>query len=286
MAVTLLVNGLEAILLGIVQGLTEFLPISSSGHLILVPWLLDIRYLEENPDFNKTFDVALHLGTLVGVVSYFHREVRVIIEGAISAIRHLRIQTSAEKLALIIVIGTIPAVVVGGLFENSIDKHLGEPWQIAIFLAVGGLLLGYADRRPVTRHFDNIRPKQALIVGIAQTLALAPGVSRSGITITAGRFLGLDRDAAARFGFLLLVPVTAGAVIFKGVKVAGTGLPPGSGLPMVLGIISAAISGYFAITWMLALVRHHSYDIFVVYRLIAAFVIFVLIVTGVKSATF
>jgi undecaprenyl-diphosphatase len=279
-------NTLEAILLGVVQGLTEFLPISSSGHLILVPWLGDIRYLQDHPDFNKTFDVALHLGTLVGVVAYFRTEVRMMIEGGIELIRTRRAETEAGRLALLIAIGTIPAVIVGAVGENWIDDHLGEPWQIAIFLAGFGLLLGYADRRPETRKIESVTPKDALKVGLAQAVALAPGVSRSGITITAGRFLGLDRDSAARFSFFLLVPVTTGAVLVKGLGVAKDGIPPGQTSPLIVGVIASAISGYAAIAWMLGYVRRHNYDVFVVYRLILAALIVILIATGAYSATF
>src|SRR4051794_7078523 len=279
-------NALEAILLGIVQGLTEFLPISSSGHLILVPWLGDIRYLQDHPEFNKTFDVALHFGTLVGVVAYFRVEVRTMIDGAIELVRLRRAETEAGRLALLIAIGTIPAVIAGGLGENWIDDHLGEPWQIAIFLAVGGLALGYADRRPERRDVDSVTRGDALKVGIAQALALAPGVSRSGITITVGRYIGLGRDAAARFSFFLLIPVTAGAVAVKGLHVAKHGIPPGQTTPLILGVIASAISGYLAIAWMLGYVRRHSYDVFVIYRLVVAAAILIIIATGVRAATF
>jgi undecaprenyl-diphosphatase len=280
------VNVLEAILLGVVQGLTEFLPISSSGHLILVPWLGDIRYLQDHPDFNKTFDVALHLGTLFGVLVYFRVEVRQMIEGLAGLARHRAVTNASERLALIIAIGTIPAIIVGGLGENWIDDHLGEPWQIAILLAVFGLLLGWADRLPQRRGIDDVKPRDALKIGLAQAVALAPGVSRSGITITAGRALGLDRDSAARFSFLLLVPAVGGAVVLKGVGVIKDGLPHGAAAPMLAGIAAAAISSYFAIAWMLAYVRRRSYDVFVVYRLIAAAIVLLLIATGVKAATF
>jgi undecaprenyl-diphosphatase len=280
------VNVLEAILLGVVQGLTEFLPISSSGHLILVPWLGDIRYLQDHPDFNKTFDVALHLGTLFGVLVYFRVEVRQMIEGLVGLARHRAVTNASERLALIIAIGTIPAIIVGGLGENWIDDHLGEPWQIAIFLAIFGLLLAWADRLPQRRDIDDIKPRDALKIGLAQAVALAPGVSRSGVTITAARALGLDRDSAARFSFLLLVPAVGGAVVLKGAGVVKDGLPHGAATPMLAGIAAAAISSYFAIAWMLAYVRRRSYDIFVVYRLIAAAVVLLLIATGVKAATF
>jgi undecaprenyl-diphosphatase len=279
-------NAIEAIILGVVQGLTEFLPISSSGHLILVPWIGDIRYLQDHPDFNKTFDVALHLGTLVGVVAYFRLEVRLMIEGAVELVQRRRVESEAGRLVVLIAIATIPAVIVGAVGENWIDDHLGEPWQIAIFLAAFGLLLGYADRQPEERGIPEVQNRDALKVGLAQALALAPGVSRSGITITAGRFLGLDRDSAARFSFFLLIPVTAGAVLFKGLGVAKDGIPPGQTTPLILGVVASAISGYLAISWLLGYVRRHNYDVFVVYRLIVAAMIVILIATGAYSATF
>jgi len=279
-------SGFEAILLGIVQGLTEFLPISSSGHLILVPWFLDLTYLKDHPDFNKTFDVALHLGTLVGVVTYFRTEVRSMIVGGVSLVAHRRVQTDGEKLAWVMAIGTVPAVIVGGLGENWIDDHLGEPWQIAILLAGAGLLLAYADRRPQRSGMEAVGPKQAVQVGLAQALALAPGVSRSGITITAGRFLGLNRDAAARFSFLLLVPATTGAVVLKGAGVVKDGLPDGVVGPMILGVTASAISGYLAISWLLRLVRRRNYDVFVIYRIAMAIVVLSVIASGIRDATF
>jgi undecaprenyl-diphosphatase len=280
-------NVLEAILLGVVQGLTEFLPISSSGHLILVPWLGDITYLRQHPEFNKTFDVALHLGTLVGVIAYFRAEVVELIHGGIGVLRTRRAEAPSERLALAIVIGTIPAVIVGGLGEDWIDEHLGDPWQIAILLAVFGVLLYVADHySPQNRGIIGIGPKQALIIGAAQAIALAPGTSRSGVTITAGRFLGLTRDAAARFSFLLLIPVTAGALVVKGVGVAQDGIPPGQTAPLIAGIIASAISGFAAIAWLLSYVRRHDYDVFVFYRLALAVAIVVLIVAGVRGSTF
>lgn len=277
---------LEAIVLGLVQGLTEFLPISSSGHLILVPWLLDIQYLKDHPDFNKTFDVALHLGTLIGVVVYFRAEVIELIHGAFELVRTRSADTPRERLTLAIVIGTIPAVIVGGLGESFIQDNLGEPWQIAIFLALFGLLLGWADRRPGTRGLEDVTGRDALKIGLAQAASLAPGVSRSGITITTARALHLDRDAAARFSFLMLIPVTAGAVAYEGASVLRDGLPTGQTLPLVLGMAAAAISGFVAIASLLALVRRRSYDVFVVYRLLAAAAILLLIAAGVKSSTF
>jgi undecaprenyl-diphosphatase len=279
-------NELQALVLGIVQGLTEPLPVSSSGHLILVPWIGDFTFLRDHERFNKTFDVALHLGTLVGVVAYFRTEVWMMITGTLRLIRNRRVEHADDRLALLMIIGTIPAVIVGGLGQDAIDSNLGEPWQIAILLAVFGLLLAWADRQPEPRGLDSINPRTALTIGIAQAAALAPGVSRSGITITAGRLLGLDRDAAARFAFFLLVPSTAGAIVLKGAGVIKDGLPDGVIGPMIVGIVASAITGYAAIAWLLRFVRTRTYDVFVVYRLIAAAIVVLVIVTGVRSADF
>ncbi|HET7574846.1 MAG TPA: undecaprenyl-diphosphate phosphatase, partial [Solirubrobacterales bacterium] len=191
-------SNLEALLLGIVQGLTEFLPISSSGHLILVPWLQDYTFLQDHEAFNKTFDVALHAGTLVAAVAYFRTEVVVLIRGFVQAARQRAVRTPDQRLAVAIAIGTVPAVIAGGLGSSFIDEHLGEPWMIAIQLIVFGWLLGYADRMAERRRLEDAQLRDGWIVGLAQVLALAPGTSRSGITITAARWLGLDRDAAAR----------------------------------------------------------------------------------------
>jgi undecaprenyl-diphosphatase len=200
---------LEALLLGIVQGLTEFLPISSSGHLILVPWAQDYTFLQENESFNKTFDVALHAGTLVAVIHYFRRELWAMARGVIASLRTRSIETSDQRLGWAIIVGTVPAVIVGGLGEDWIDENLGEPWMIAILLIVFGLVLAIADRLPQARSIETVTLRDGLKIGVAQALALAPGVSRSGVTISMGRYLGLDRDSAARFGFLLLTPAVA-----------------------------------------------------------------------------
>ena len=277
---------LEALILGVVQGLTEFLPISSSGHLILVPWLLDFHYLETHEEFNKTFDVALHAGTLAAVLVYFRAEIAELFRSAVTSIRKRRISEPGERLAWLIVLATIPAAAIGAIWADQIEEDLGEPWQIAILLAVFAIVLWIADRLPQRRDMDQLTWKAALAVGFAQAVALAPSTSRSGITITAGRFLGLTRDAAARFSFLLLAPVTFGAVVFKGIEVAGEGLPPGSAGPVAVGVVSAAVSGFAAIWALLRYVRTHGYEVFVIYRLIASVVILLLIATNVKPSTF
>ena len=279
-------SALEALLLGIVQGLTEFLPISSSGHLILVPWAQQYHFLETHQSFNKTFDVALHAGTLLAVVTYFRGEIARLLRGLWRSLRARAVTDDEQRLAWAIVIATIPAVIAGGIGQSFIEDKLGEPWQIAILLIFFGLLLGYADRRPAREQLEEVDYRQGLYIGLAQVLSLAPGVSRSGITITAGRFLGLDRDSAARFSFLLLAPVTAGAVAYKGYEALSEGLPHGVAVPMIVGTIAAAVSGYLAIAGLLALVRRHSYDVFVAYRVLLGVTVLGLIASDTLPATF
>jgi len=277
---------LEALLLGIVQGLTEFLPISSSGHLILVPWLQDYTFLLENPDFNKTFDVALHAGTLVAAIAYFRREVVALTRGFLEAVASRGIETSDQRLSVAIAVGTIPAVIAGGLGADFISDHLGEPWMIALQLIFFGALLLYADRLPQRKSLDGSTIKDGFYIGLAQVLALAPGTSRSGITITAARYLGLDRDAAARFSFLMLIPIVFGATIFSAAGAISDGLPDGVAGPMIVGTIAAAVSGYLAIAFLLRLVRTMSYAPFVYYRYAAGAAILLIIATGLRPATF
>jgi undecaprenyl-diphosphatase len=277
----------QALVLGLVQGATELLPISSSGHLILVPWLFDWTYLEQHDDFNQTFDVALHLGTLIAVVAYFWHDLIGYVAAWFRSVRRRSVQSPDERIAWFLFVATIPAVIIGAAGENFITDHLGEPWQIAIFLAVFALVLWVADQRPTTRHMDDLSTREAVVIGSAQALALAPGVSRSGITISAGRFLGLDRDAAARVSFLLLVPITLGAVVFKGTKDVLLGdLPDGWHGPFVVGVLAALASGLIAIDFLLGFVRRHTYTPFVVYRLIVAAIVILIIASGWRAATF
>jgi undecaprenyl-diphosphatase len=277
---------LEALLLGIVQGLTEFLPISSSGHLILVPWLQDYTFLENDSHFNKTFDVALHAGTLVAAIGYFRHEVVRYTAAALRVARKRRIEGSDERVASAIAVGTVPAVLAGGLGASLIEDHLGEPWLISILLIVFGAVLLWADSLPQRRRLEGLQLREGLYIGLAQAIALAPGTSRSGITITMARYLGLDRDSAARISFLFLIPAVAGATVFSAAKAIHDGLPHGVAGPMVIGTIASAISGYFAIAFLLRLLRTHSYRPFVIYRFAAGAFCLLLIATSVKSATF
>lgn len=277
----------QAFVLGVVQGATELLPVSSSGHLILVPWLGDWDYLREHESFNQTFSVALHLGTLIAVVGYFWRDLVLLVRAWLRTLRTRRLETAEERIAWFVFVATIPAALVGLAGEDLIADHLGEPWQIAIVLALFGGLLWYADRRPERRRMGDLGLRAAVGVGLAQSLALMPGVSRSGITITAGRLLGLDRDSAARFSFLLLVPTVLGAVVLKGIKDVLLGeLPPGSAGPFVVGTLAAAGSGLLAISALLGYVRRHDYSIFVWYRLAVAGAVLLVIASGAREAGF
>ena len=277
----------QAFVLGIVQGFTELLPISSSGHLILVPWLGDWTYLEQHPDFNKTFDVALHLGTLIAVVAYFWDDIVALVAAWFRSVGHRGIRSVEERTAWCVFAATIPAALAGALGESVVEDRLGEPWQIALFLAIFGVLLWLADRMPQERKIGDLNVGQAVAIGIAQAAALAPGVSRSGITITMARALRFDRDAAARFSFLLLVPVVLGAVLYKGLTDVVLGeLPDGWVGPFLVGTLAAAGSGLIAIEALLGYVRRHNYSLFVVYRLVVAALILLLIASGVRDATF
>jgi undecaprenyl-diphosphatase len=276
----------QALVLGIVQGATELLPVSSSGHLILVPWAAGWHYLQDHPDFNKTFDVALHLGTLIAVILYFWRDVVRIAVAWWQSLKRRRIETSDERVAWYIVVATVPAAIAGAAGESFIEKKLGDPWQIAILLAVFAIILGLAARVPPRRAIDGIGWRGAFGIGLAQCLALMPGTSRSGVTITAARFLKLNRDDAARLSFYLLIPIVFGAAVLKGVKVAKDGLPPGSAGPFVVGMIAAAVVGLVAIWGLLGYVRRHTYTVFVLYRLALSAAILITIGAGWRSKNF
>lgn len=264
---------MHAIVLGIVQGLTEFLPVSSSAHLIIVPWLFGWE------PFGLAFDVALHLGTLAAILIYFRHELIAMPAGLIRerntlARGHLPVDPMA-RLGLFIVIATIPAGIAGLLAESRIDEAFhGDPvsraaiFTIAIVLAVVGLVLEIADRRGsrVIRDGNQITFRRAMLIGVAQTLALLPGSSRSGTTITAGLFVGLNRADAARFSFLLGVPLIAGAGLKQMQEVATSGFGDVSLLVFVVGILTAALTGYLAIAGLLRFLQRRPVTVFVVYR--------------------
>ncbi len=276
---------LQAIVLGIAQGVTEFAPISSSGHLILVPWLFGWPILHD-PSVNKTFDVALHLGTLVGALVYFRTDVVRYLAAWVRSIRRRSISTADERLAWALVVGTIPGAIVGATFQSVIEDKLGAPWLIALMLAVFAVVLYAVDRRaPSARPMEGVSVLGGLGLGIAQAVALQPGVSRSGITITAARVYGLDRAAAARFSFLLSLPIIAGAGLFKGIDLVRTGLPQGMTGPFVWGTLAAAVSGFLVIAFLLSFLRTRDFLAFLVYRIAAAAFVLGIIAAGVRPSS-
>lgn len=257
---------LHAIVLGITQGLSEFLPISSSGHLRLVPWLLHWDDFAGQASLEKTFDVALHLGTLFSLLAYFWSD---LLRLATAGLRRGTLATRDGRQAWLLVASAVPAGITGSLFSDFIERKTGAIWLIATMLIVFGLVLAWADRRSGGRSLDEVTLRDAVLMGLGQAVALQPGVSRSGITMTAGRLAGLNRDGAVRFAFLMSIPVTAGALAFKGLDVAKDGLPPGFVAPFVWGIVASGITGWFAVWGTLRLIRTTSFRPFVIYRVAA-----------------
>jgi undecaprenyl-diphosphatase len=271
---------IHAVVLGLVQGLTEFLPISSSGHLLLVPWFFRWDDFDDE-SIEKAFDVALHIGTLVAAVVYFRRDIVRYVRAGLQALRRGGEPVTTDgRVAWLLALSSLPAATVGAVFEESIDEHLGTPTIIAISLIGFGLLLGITDRLAGRRKVDELRTRDAVIIGAAQALALNPGTSRSGITMTAARQVGFDRDSAARISFLMMIPVTGGAVALKMMRLAGDGIPDGLATPMVVGIITSGISGWIAVWGLLRLVRTRSFSPFVAYRIAAG--LFVLAVVAIR----
>jgi undecaprenyl-diphosphatase len=270
----------HAIVLGLVQGLTEFLPISSSGHLILTPWLFGWNDFS-NLETQRAFDAALHLGTLVAVLFYLRADlVPYVREGVRVVVAPKKANTAIGRRAWMFVLSAVPAGIAGALAEDWITKKLGTPALIAISLMVFGLVLVWADRQTGTRDLDSFSTRDALLIGAAQVLALNPGTSRSGITITAARKFGFSRDAAARVSFLMSVPVIGGAVLLKLTKLASDGIPDGLIIPMIVGIISAGISGWIAMWGMIRLLRSRSFTPFVMYRFVAGIAVLALLSTS------
>jgi len=275
---------LQAIVLGLTQGVTEFAPVSSSGHLILVPWFFDWSIVQD-PALNKTFDVALHVGTLVGAVVYFRRDLWVYLKAWFRSLGQRSIEGTEERLAWALVIGTIPGALAGAFLETTIEEHLGQPWLMAITLAVGGVVLWLVDARArQDRGFDSIGPRTGLGLGTLQALALQPGISRSGITMTGARWIGIDRESSARFSFLLAIPIIAGAGLYKSLDVIQHGFQ-GYATEFFWGFVSSAVSGFVVIWFLLGYLRRHSFKAFMWYRLTVATLIVILIATGARSAT-
>ena len=272
----------HAIVLGLVQGLTEFLPISSSGHLILAPWLFGWNDFNDI-EIQRAFDAALHLGTLVAVLFYLRADlIPYVREGIKVVVAPKKANKVVGRRAWMFVLSAVPAGIAGAIAENWITEKLGTPALIAISLMLFGVVLVWADRQTGTRDLDSFSTRDALLIGAAQVLALNPGTSRSGITITAARTFGFSRDAAARASFLMSVPVIGGAVLLKLTKLAKDGIPEGLLTPMIVGIVAAGISGWIAMWGMIRLLRSRSFTPFVMYRFAVGIGVLSLLATSVR----
>lgn len=265
---------LRAIVLGIVQGLSEFLPISSSGHLIVVRELFDWQFTD-----NITFDVALHVGTTVAVLGYFWREwlamFRSVLLWATGNREHRVGEVYNEHIFGLIVLGSIPVAILGAAFESKIEDELRDPIIVGALLIAFSAVLLLADRvGRGQRSLSDASWVDALVIGGAQAISLAPGVSRSGITISAGLFRNFNRQDAARYSFLLSTPAIGGAALLKFAEAARDGTLTDNLDQMVFGAAAAAIIGWLAIAYLMRLVRTNSFALFVVYRVLAgAFIV-------------
>ncbi len=257
----------QAIVLGLIQGLTEFLPISSSAHLALAPLLFGWK------DPGLAFDVALHFGTLIAVLWYFRAQWAALIRAAGDIITTRRVDTVEKKRLMFLILATIPGAIGGLLLEEKAETVFRAPALTAVALIVMGLILWAVDKvASQARNLDSMRWTDALIIGLAQVIALVPGVSRSGSTITAGRGLKFDRQSAAVFSFLMSMPIIAAAVVLKGREVVQNG---GVTPPVLAGIIAAALSSWLAISILLRYVSRHSYGIFALYRVVLGIAVLV-----------
>jgi undecaprenyl-diphosphatase len=263
------VTTFQAIVLGLFQGLTEFLPISSSAHLSIAPWLFGWN------DPGLAFDVALHFGTLLAVLWYFRAEWGKLIVAAIEILKTRSVATVEQKRVVFLIVATIPGAIGGLLLEKKAETVFRAPTLTACALIVMGFILWAVDRmssedRPLT----GMRWLDALLIGIAQVIALVPGVSRSGSTITAARALRFDRQSAAIFSFLMSMPIIAAAVVLKGPDVMANG---GITSQVIAGVLAAAVSSWLAIAILLRYVSRHSYGIFAWYRVVLGLAVLVII---------
>jgi undecaprenyl-diphosphatase len=250
----------QAIVLGLIQGLTEFLPISSSAHLSLAPFLFGWQ------DPGLAFDVALHLGSLFAVLWFFRKEWRELIVAAFQIVTTRKVETVEQKRVIFLILATIPAAIGGLLLEEKAETVFRAPALTATALIIMGIILWAVDRfSPEGRPIQRIRWFDALLIGTAQVIALVPGVSRSGSTMTAARALHLDRQAAAVFSFLISMPITAAAIVLKAPDVISQG---GFGTQVFVGVVAAGISSWLAIAVLLRYVSRHSFGIFALYRLV------------------
>ena len=265
---------LQALILGIVQGLTEFLPISSSGHLLLLPYLLDWddTFIE-----SLAFSVVLHGGTLAALLVYFRDDWRRLVPAGLAMLRDRSINDDPDRrLAWLLALSTAPAAFIAFFLNDVIEESVRQPGLVALMLVVGGVILWLADHwGPRTHTMDGLRSRGALGIGFAQALALLPGVSRSGISISAGLFAGLDRADAARYSFLMATPITAMAVAYETLKILRGDVGGAEPVALVVGVMASFLAGILAITVLLRYVRTRSYNIFVAYRFALAALVLV-----------
>lgn len=243
---------LAALILGLIQGATEFLPVSSSAHLALAHWLFGWNVAD-----NLTFDVALHFGTMVALLAYFWRD-------------WMDFFKRRDRLVGYVLVACIPGALAGAKFEELAETTFRNPLQIASLLALMGLVMGLAEwRGKRTREVGEMGWADAIIIGLAQALAIMPGVSRAGVTMTTGLFLGLSREAAARFSFLLATPILLGATLYSSRKLVGGGIS-GDALPLLVGVLAAGLSGWACIHFLLHFLKRHTFYGFVIYRVLLA----------------
>ena len=276
----------QAVVLAIIQGLAEFIPVSSSGHLIIARRLLG--WNELSPAHELTFDVALHFGTLLSVLFYFRRTWFQIIRAAFGGKvvrfseasgtdQNLTVEEQREERLLLwfLAIATIPGAIAGKLLEHSAEDYFREHiYLIATALIVVALLMWWGEKvSKLTKPLTRISLVDALIVGCAQATALIPGVSRSGSTITAGLFRNMTREAAVRFSFLLSTPIIAGAALLKAHELRKEGLPAGMHMPFLVGVLVSAIVGYAAISWLIRYLQSNSLKVFIGYRIVVGVVV-------------
>ena len=276
---------LQAALIGILQGLTEFIPVSSSAHLELAPWIAG--WPTNGLLGSLSFDVFLHLGTLLALLGYFGREWLRLLTAALASVRERRIGNDPDRrLAWLLIAATIPAALIGFVGEDLINGVLhadndGVRLAIAAFVVLGALALWLADRLGSRRReIDALDAPSALAIGLSQALALLPGISRSGATISAGLALGLTRESAARFSFLLATPITLGAGLYGSRHLLEASHSGTEWLAIAAGFVAAAASGMLAIGFLLSWLRHRSVAVFSVYRLLFGGLIVALVVAG------